>query len=108
MAKEVELKTGKATTHAAFSKKRFAKFVLKRLAINASICTAGFVSPFAATFVSRALPALSSTILSSSLAESLSKTVKNINISKSVSDFFGRLFSEKSANTVAGRSISSS
>ena len=90
------------------SKKRLAKFVLKRLAINASVCAAGFISPYAARFASRTLPILSSTILSSSLVEGVYNKVKDINmsISKPVSDFFSKLFSEKGASAVADKSMS--
>ena len=97
-----------AKTWISASKKRLAKFVLKRLAINASVCAAGFISPFAARFAIRTLPVLSSTILSSSLVEGIYNKVKDINISisKPVSEFFSKLFSEKGASAVTDKSMS--
>lgn len=88
-------------------KPSLATFVLKRLSINASICAAGFVSPYAASIASRTLPVLFSTILSSSFAEGVYSKIKDIhiNISQPVSNFLSKLFSEKGTSTVADKSI---
>lgn len=91
----------KANTKA---KPSLAKFLMQRLALNASVCAAGFLSPYAVSFASRTLPVLSSTILSSQIVTDLVNKIEGIDF-KPVKDLLSKILHSQATAEVADKSI---